>query len=117
WVYVDYAGLSGRCVSHLADLGHRHIALVNRSQELVAAGYGPGHRALAGFTDAVDRRGISGVSVCCADDATAGQTCMERLWADHPKVTAIATINEAALRGVQRALDDAGLSVPRDFSI
>jgi DNA-binding LacI/PurR family transcriptional regulator len=117
WVDVDYVDLIGRCVHHLADLGHRHIALVNRSQELVAAGYGPGHRALAGFTDAVDRRGISGVSVCCADDATAGQTCMERLLAEHPKVTAIATINEAALRGVQRALDDAGLSVPRDFSI
>jgi DNA-binding LacI/PurR family transcriptional regulator len=42
---------------------------------------------------------------------------MERLLAEHPKVTAVATINEAALRGVQRALDDAGLSVPRDFSI
>ena len=117
WVDVDYADLIGRCVNHLADLGHRHIALVNRSQELVAAGYGPGHRALAGFTEAVDRRRISGVSVCCADDATAGQACMERLLAEHPEVTAIATINEAALRGVQRALDDAGLCVPRDFSI
>jgi DNA-binding LacI/PurR family transcriptional regulator len=117
WVDVDYADLIGRCVHHLADLGHRHIALVNRSQELVAAGYGPGHRALAGFTDAVDRCGISGVSVCCADDAAAGQACMERLLADHPDVTAIATINEAALRGLQRALDDAGLSIPRDFSI
>ena len=42
---------------------------------------------------------------------------MERLRAEHPEVTAIATINEAALPGVQRALDAAGLSVPRDFSI
>jgi DNA-binding LacI/PurR family transcriptional regulator len=117
WVDVDYADLISRCVNHLADLGHRHIALVNRSQELVAAGYGPGLRALAGFTKAVDRRGISGVSVCCADEAGAGQACTERLLAEHPDVTAIATINEAALRGVQRALDDAGLSVPRDFSI
>ena len=50
WVDVDYAGLIAACVNHLADLGHRHIALVNRSAELVAAGYGPGHRALAGFS-------------------------------------------------------------------
>ena len=85
--------------------------------ELVAAGLRSGHRALAGFTAAVDRRGITGVSVCCADDAAAGQACMEQLLAEHPEVTAIATINEAALRGMQRALDDAGLSVPRDFSI
>jgi DNA-binding LacI/PurR family transcriptional regulator len=117
WVDVDYADLIGRCVYHLADLGHDHIALVNRSEELVAAGYGPGHRALAGFTEAIARRGIRGVSVCCADDATAGQAAMERLLAEHPDVTAVATINEAALRGLQRALDDAGLRVPRDFSV
>ncbi|MBV1854403.1 LacI family DNA-binding transcriptional regulator [Catellatospora tritici] len=117
WVDVDYAGLIGRCVHHLADLGHRHIALINRSQELVAAGYGPGHRALAGFTDAVAQRDLSGLAVCCADETTAGQACMEQLLADHPQITAVATINEAALPGMQRALDDAGLAVPRDFSI
>ena len=117
WVDIDYAGLIGRCVHHLADLGHHHIALINRSQELVAAGYGPGHRALAGFTEAASRRGLAAVDVCCADDTAAGQACMAGLLAEHPEVTAIATINEAALRGVQRALDDAGLVIPRDFSI
>ena len=117
WVDVDYAGLIGRCVHHLADLGHRHIALINRSPELVAAGYGPGHRALSGFSEATGQRGLTGVSVCCPDDIPAGQACMEQLLADHPEITAVATINEAALPGVQRALDDAGLTVPRDFSI
>ncbi|GAA1784856.1 LacI family DNA-binding transcriptional regulator [Luedemannella flava] len=117
WVDVDYAHLIGRCVHHLADLGHRHIALINRSQELVASGYGPGHRALAGFTEAITERGISGMSLCCADDAPAGHAATRRLLAEHPDVTAIATINEAALRGVQRALDNAGLRIPRDFSV
>lgn len=117
WIDVDYAGLIGRCVDHLADLGHRHVALINRSQELVAAGYGPGHRALAGFTEATRRRGVVGVDLCCADDAAAGEACLEDLRANHPKVTAIATINEAALSGIQRALDAFGLVVPRDFSI
>ncbi len=45
WLNVDYETLISQCVHHLADLGHRDIALVNRSAELVAAGYGPGHRA------------------------------------------------------------------------
>ncbi|GAA0951291.1 LacI family DNA-binding transcriptional regulator [Virgisporangium aurantiacum] len=117
WVDVDYAGLIGRCVNHLADLGHRHVALVNRSVELVAAGYGPGHRARSGFAAAVAERGLTGVDVCCGDDATAGEACVEQLLAAHPSVTAIATINEAALPGIQRALDAAGLAVPRDFSI
>jgi len=117
WVDVDYAGLIGRCVHHLADLGHRHIALINRSPELVAAGYGPGHRALSGFTEATSQRGLTGVSVCCPDDINGGQACMHQLLADHPQITAVATINEAALPGVQRALDDAGMTVPRDFSV
>ncbi len=117
WVDVDYAGLIAACVNHLADLGHRHIALVNRSAELVAAGYGPGHRALAGFSTAVAERGLTGVDVCCGDDGPAGEACVEHLLATRPDVTAIATINEAALPGMQRALHMAGLQVPRDFSV
>ena len=117
WIDIDYAGLIGRCVHHLADLGHRHVALVNRSAELVAAGYGPGHRALAGFRAAAAERGLTGVEVCCGDDTAAGEACVEQLLATHPDVTAVATINEAALPGMQRALTGAGLAVPRDFSV
>src|SRR6185503_9864427 len=61
WVDLDYATLVARCVHHLADLGHRHIALINRSTELVAAGYGPAHRALAGFNEAITQRGLTGI--------------------------------------------------------
>jgi DNA-binding LacI/PurR family transcriptional regulator len=117
WVDIDYETLISRCVHHLADLGHRHIALVNRSAELVAAGYGPGHRAQAGFTRAVNDRALEGTQVCCADDAQAGQACVERLLAEHPGLTAIATINEAAVAGMYRGLAAAGLAIPTDFSI
>src|SRR6187401_129982 len=57
WVDVDYGTLIARCVHHVADLGHRDVALVNRSAELVASGYGPAQRALRGFTEAVGERG------------------------------------------------------------
>ncbi|MFI7427644.1 LacI family DNA-binding transcriptional regulator [Micromonospora sp. NPDC049836] len=116
-VDIDYATLVSRCVHHLVDLGHRTIALVNRSTELVAAGYGPGHRALTGFTDAVVERNVTGVDVCCADDAPAGEACVEQLRDDHREVTALVTVNEAALPGIQRGLERAGLRVPRDFSV
>lgn len=117
WVDLDYETLIARCVHHLADLGHRDIALVNRSAELVAAGYGPGHRARAGFDRATDERGLRGVVACCADDAQAGQACTEQLLAGHPELTAIATVNEAAVPGVYHALARMGRTVPRDFSI
>jgi DNA-binding LacI/PurR family transcriptional regulator len=117
WVDVDYSTLIGRCVNHLADLGHRHIALINRSAELVAAGYGPARRALAGFTDAVSARSLQGADFCCPDDAAGGEVCITDIRATRPEVTAVATINEAALPGIQRGLEAAGLAVPLDFSI
>ena len=117
WVDADYSSLVGRCVHHLADLGHRHLVLINRSPELVAAGYGPAHRALAGFTDAVTVRSIQGVGFCCADDSAGGERCIGEILAAHPEVTGAVVINEAALPGIQRGLADAGLTVPRDFSV
>jgi len=36
WIDLDYQALIARCVHHLADLGHRDVALINRSTELVA---------------------------------------------------------------------------------
>ena len=117
WVDLDYETLISKCVHHLADLGHRNIALINRSAELVAAGYGPGHRAQAGFTRATAERNLDGVQTCCADDAQSGVSCVERLLDEYPDLTAIATINEAAIPGMYHALARAGRTVPRDFSI
>lgn len=117
WVDVDYQGLIGRCVHHLADLGHSRIALINRSAEMLAAGYGPGLRARRGFEETVARLGLTGYEYACGDDAPAGDACMTQLLAQHPEVTAAATVNEAALPGLQRALNRAGLCVPNDFSL
>jgi DNA-binding LacI/PurR family transcriptional regulator len=117
WVDVDYAGVVGRCVHHLADLGHRAVALVNRSAELVAAGYGPACRAQVGFAEAVRERGLSGVDLPCGDDPAAGEECFERLRVSYPEVTGVVTINEAALPGIQRGVERAGVVVPRDLSV
>ncbi|WP_281068335.1 LacI family DNA-binding transcriptional regulator [Amycolatopsis magusensis] len=117
WVDVDYAGLISRCVHHLADLGHQHVVLINRSDELVAAGYGPALRSSAGFFEAAGRCGMTAHNVCCADEPAAGLACFEQIRARWPEVTAAVTINEAALPGVQRALHRAALDVPRAFSL
>ncbi|GAA4491396.1 LacI family DNA-binding transcriptional regulator [Actinoallomurus oryzae] len=117
WVDIDYETLIANCLHHLADLGHRRVALVNRSAELVAAGYGPSHRTRAGFTRMLAERNLDGVHVCCADDAQSGVSCVAQLLAEHPGLTAIATINEAAIPGMYRALTHAGLAVPGDFSV
>jgi DNA-binding LacI/PurR family transcriptional regulator len=117
WADYDYGGLVESCVDHLADLGHRNIALLNRPPELLAAGYGPAHRAVHAFEAATTRRGLRARAYCCPDDAAGGEASMKEILASRPRVTAAVTINESALSGVGRALDHAGLSLPRDFSI
>lgn len=117
WVDLDVKTLVSRCVDHLADLGHRHIALVNRSSRLLLAGYAPAHRARDGFTEASARRGTQGVECSCADDETAGELCTQWILDTYPQVTAIVTINETALPGIRRALERAGLDIPGRFSI
>lgn len=117
WVDMDYGTHVGQCVDHLADLGHRNLALINRPSALVAAGYGPGQRARDGFAEAIARRGVSGAEFCCEDDAAGGERCVAEILAARPATTAIVTVNEAALPGVQRGLERAGHEVPRTFSV
>ncbi len=84
---------------------------------MLATGYGPGLRARQGFRDAVAQRGLTGWEYPCDDDTPGGDACMQLILKEHPEITAAATVNEAALPGVQRALHRAGLTVPADFSL
>ncbi|NGO49471.1 LacI family DNA-binding transcriptional regulator [Streptomyces ureilyticus] len=117
WVGLDHTALAEACVHHLADLGHRTIAFVNRPEQLLRAGYESAHRGLEGFTKAAAERGVTSRTYCCGDDASSGQACLERILYDEPATTALVTLNEAALGGLYRGLANAGRHVPRDFSV
>src|SRR5438128_5300512 len=69
WVDLDYTALVRSCVQHLAQLGHRRVAFVNRSERLFRAGYESAHRGLAGFDQAVAEHGLIGAAYLCGDDA------------------------------------------------
>jgi DNA-binding LacI/PurR family transcriptional regulator len=117
WVDLDHMGLVRRCVRHLFDLGHQRIAFVNRSEELIQAGYESARRGQNGFEMEIEELGLVGASYPCADDATAGEACAARILADGPETTAIVTLSEASLGGLYRGLGRAGRKIPRDMSI
>lgn len=117
WVDLDYEALARACVQHLADLGHRRIAFVNRSEALFRQGYGPARQGLDGFTEGIAELGLTGMAYLCDDDAAAGEACVEQILADDPATTAVVTTNEASLGGLYRGLTRAGRVVPRDFSV
>ncbi|MGI8334394.1 LacI family DNA-binding transcriptional regulator [Actinomadura scrupuli] len=117
WVDLDHMRLVRRCVQHLSDLGHRRIAFVNRSEELIRAGYESARRGQDGFATAIEELGLVGTVYPCDDDATGGEACAARILADAPETTAIVTLNEASLGGLYRGLGQAGRKIPGDMSI
>ncbi|WP_329310918.1 LacI family DNA-binding transcriptional regulator [Streptomyces sp. NBC_01262] len=117
WVDLDWVALGRACVRQLADLGHRRIAFVNRSEQLFRAGYESAHRGLEGFNQGVAELGLTGHAYLCGDDAASGERCLERILLEDPATTALVTLNEASLGGVYRGLTRAGRVVPRDFSV
>ncbi|WP_286248429.1 LacI family DNA-binding transcriptional regulator [Streptomyces graminofaciens] len=117
WVDLDFAGLAGSCVQHLADLGHRRIAFVNRSEELFDSGYGFARLGQEGYTQAMADLGLVPHAYLCGDDLASGEAALERILNEEPATTSLVTMNEAALEGVYRGLNRHGRSVPRDFSV
>lgn len=117
WVGLDFVALGRNCVRHLADLGHRTIAFVNRSEEFFESGYESAHRGLEGFEQGVEELGLTGHAYFCGDDFAAGEACLEGILRDDPAITAVATLSEASVGGLYRGLTRAGRVVPRDFSV
>ncbi|MDN0198075.1 substrate-binding domain-containing protein [Streptomyces sp. S.PNR 29] len=117
WVDLDFAGLAAGCVRHLADLGHRRIAFVNRSEQLFNSGYGFARLGHEGYTGAMEELDLAPHAYLCGDDLLSGEDVVERILRDDPATTSLVTLNEAALEGVYRGLTRHGRSVPRDFSV
>ncbi|WP_367320832.1 LacI family DNA-binding transcriptional regulator [Streptomyces sp. HUAS ZL42] len=117
WVDLDFAGLAAGCVQHLADLGHRRIAFVNRSEQLFGSGYGFARLGDDGYTEAMTKLGLTPHAYLCGDDLASGEEAVERILSDDPATTSLVTQNEAALEGVYRGLTRRGRGVPRDFSV
>lgn len=116
-VDVDYVHAVRNCVTHLAGLGHQEIALMNKSTVTLRESFGPSRDALDGFEEATGELGVRGWASCCDHDVTAGERWATETLADHPGVTAVVTVNEAALPGLYRGLSGAGRSVPADVSL
>ena len=116
-VDVDYEDMVRACVTHLARLGHREIALMNKSAVTLREGFGPSRDALDGFAAATADLGLRGLAACCDHDPEAGERWVAEVLAAQPGVTGIVTVNEAALPGLYRGLAASGRSVPADVSL
>ena len=116
-VDLDFTAAGSACVTHLADLGHRSVALVGPSPEVYKRGTSYATRFLRGFTETARQREIPATSRPCSPSYEAVSACLDELLAATPGLTGLVVHNEAVLAGLLSSLRARGLRVPEDISV
>ncbi len=110
----DYAGATS-AVEHLISLGHRRIAHISGSDEMST-----GHTRCRGYADTIRRHRLPEdpeLIVHGSFREAGGYQAMQRLLDLPQPPTAVFAVNDLAAVGAMRAIEEAGLQVPRDMSV
>ncbi|SEQ27529.1 transcriptional regulator, LacI family [Streptomyces sp. yr375] len=114
---LDFRAAGERCVEHLAQLGHRVVALVGSPPEVYVRGTAFAQRVVQGFTEATDRAGLTSAVHPCEATPAAARRMAERLLREQPALTGVVVHNEAILEPLIDAFEHLGLRIPADLSI
>jgi DNA-binding LacI/PurR family transcriptional regulator len=115
YVDFDFEDAVVTAVHHLHELGHRHVAILNRAPDLAGADYGPAVRSRTGFERAVGELSIKGDHLL---GGAAGTHYIQvlRFLERNPSCTAVITLS-VTFAPLLAALRDLGRRVPEDFSV
>jgi DNA-binding LacI/PurR family transcriptional regulator len=116
-VDLDFTAAGAACVGHLADLGHRRVALIGSPPEVYARETGFAERVEHGFNEAARQRGMDWSTHPCAPTAEAVEELIDGLLHDHPDLTSLVVHNEPLVEPAIRAVRRAGLAVPGQVSV
>ncbi len=116
-VDLDFTAAGATCVHHLADLGHRDIALVGPSPAVYHRGTSFARRFRHGYDSAAADRRVRAAAHPCGPSYDAAIDCLDQVFAENPHVTGLVVHNEAVLPDVLAGLSARGLRVPDDVSV
>jgi DNA-binding LacI/PurR family transcriptional regulator len=114
---LDFTAAGEMCVEHLADLGHRRVALIGSPPDVYKRGTGFATRTAEGFKAAAARRRIAATVHPCAATPDAAQAMSARLLRRYPNLSAVVVHNEAIVEPLLSAFGQAGRTVPDDLSV
>lgn len=114
-VDLDFVAAGALSARHLAELGHRRIALAGPSPAVYQRKTSYAARFLRGFTDFARERGIEAHARPCGPSYEAMSACLDDLLDRAP--TGLVVHNEAVLPALLSELRHRGLRVPEDISV
>ena len=116
FVDLDFGAAVEAGLDHLAELGHRCVALLNFPPHQLAAGYTSALLAKQSLESRCQELGIRGIHLSCPYPAKEASAIAANLLATEPSCTAAIT-TAWQFSGLMAALRLAGLHVPDDFSV
>jgi DNA-binding LacI/PurR family transcriptional regulator len=114
---LDFDATGAACVDHLADLGHRDIALIGESPAVHPRHAGFAIRTLAGFQRRAGERGLRAVHRTCEGSYESVAGVLARILEERPTTTGFVVQNEAAIAPLLSLLRLSKRVVPEDSSI
>lgn len=116
-VDLDFTAAGAACVTHLAELGHRGVALLGPSPVVYERGTSYAGRFLTGFEQTAAANNMRAIAMPCAPTYDALRACLDNLLARRRPITGLVAHNEAILGPLLSELRDRGKRIPEDISV
>ncbi|MBQ0830912.1 LacI family DNA-binding transcriptional regulator [Streptomyces tagetis] len=116
-VDLDFTATGALCVDHLAELGHREIALIGEAPGVYERRTGFAERTLGGLRSRAAERGLRLLHRPCEGGYDALAATLGRVFDERPDTTAFVVQNEAAVEPLLALLRRRGRAVPEDVSV
>lgn len=116
-VDLDFTTAGKQMAGHLADLGHRSIALIGSHPSVYDRGTSYAARLLAGFRSETSKRNLAASVHSCAPGYASVAACLDDVLRPDRGTTGLVVHNEAILGQLLLELRRRSLDVPADLSV
>ncbi|MGW0468097.1 LacI family DNA-binding transcriptional regulator [Streptomyces sp. NPDC003027] len=116
-VDLDFAAAGALCVDHLADLGHRELAVIGESPGVYARHTGFAERTLHGLRAGAAARGLDLLHRPSEGGYDTLSGTLARIFDERPGTTGFVVQNESAVEPLLTLLRRTGRAVPEDVSV
>ncbi|MEV7090721.1 LacI family DNA-binding transcriptional regulator [Streptomyces sp. NPDC093085] len=116
-VDLDFAAAGARCAEHLAELGHREIAVIGEGPGVYERLTGFAERTLSGVRERSRELGLRVLHRPCEGSYAAVSATVGRIFDERPGTTAFIVQNEAATDPLLALLRQQRRAVPEDVSV
>lgn len=116
-VDLDFTATGALCADHLAQFGHRDVAVVGEAAAVYQRHTGFAERTLAGLRARAKEHGMRVIHRPCEGSYESTAGVLARIFEERPDTSALVVQNEAAVGPLLSLLRQQGRAVPEDVSV